>query len=213
MSIIYPIHGAPYTNFHDLNLDWIIKALTDIDRRLANFVSLNTIKYADPIKWDITSQYAQNTLVMDPQDGTAYLSVQPVPRGVQITNADYWTPVFTLQNFIDPLKNAITAAPQQENGQASTEQLPANSVFFVGDVLCTNPAVIPQTSLVVIGTNCVKVSVVDLISRLFSTPTAWYRASDTSINMGFPPSAASTIYGGDVHVYSPTDQTITITGR
>lgn len=213
MSIIYPIHGAPYTNFHDLNLDWIIKALTDIDRRLANFVSLNTIKYADPIKWDITSQYAQNTLVLDPQDGTAYLSVQPVPQGVQITNADYWTPVFTLQNFIDPLKNAITAAPQQENGQVATEQLPANSVFFVGDILCTNPKVIPQTSLVVIGTNCVEVSVVDLISRLFSTPTAWYRASDTSINMGFPPSAASTIYGGDVHVYSPTDQTITITGR
>lgn len=213
MNDIYPIHKAPYTNFHDLNLDWIIDTLNDIDRRLANFVSLNTIKYADPIKWDITSQYAQNTLVLDPQDGTAYLSVQPVPQGVQITNTDYWTPVFTMQNFIDPLKNAITAAPQQENGQAVTEQLPANSVFFVGDILCTNPQVIPKTSLVVIGTNCVKVSVVDLISRLFSTPTAWYRIRDTSINMGFPSSAASTVYGGDVHVYSPTDQTITITGR
>ena len=43
MSIIHPIHGAPYTNYHDLNLDWVINALTDIDRRLANFVSLNTI--------------------------------------------------------------------------------------------------------------------------------------------------------------------------
>ena len=213
MNDIYPIHKAPYTNFHDMNLDWIIEALNEFNRKLANFVSLNTIKYADPIKWDITSQYAQNTLVLDPQDGTAYLSVQPVPQGVQITNTDYWTPVFTLQNFIDPLKNAITAAPQQENGQAATEQLPANSVFFVGDVLCTNPQPIPQTSLVVIGTNCIEVSVVDLISRLFNTPTAWYRASDTSINLGFMPSAASTIYGGDVHVYSPEDQTITITGR
>ena len=213
MNDIYPIHKAPYTNFHDMNLDWIIEALNEFNRKLANFVSLNTIKYADPIKWGITSQYAQNTLVLDPQDGTAYLSVQPVPQGVQITNTDYWTPVFTLQNFIDPLKAAITAAPQQENGQAATEQIPSNSVFFVGDILCTNPQVIPKTSLVVIGTNCVVVSVVDLISRLFSTPTAWYRVSDTSINMGFPSSAASTVYGGDVHVYSPTDQTITITGR
>lgn len=213
MNDIYPIHKAPYTNFHDMNLDWIIEALNEFNRKLAKFVSLNTIKYADPIKWDITSQYAQNTLVLDPQDGTAYLSVQPVPQGVQITNTDYWTPVFTLQNFIDPLKNAITAVPQQENGQAATEQLSANSVFFVGDVLCTNPQPIPQTSLVVIGTNCIEVSVVDLISRLFNMPTAWYRASDTSINLGFPPSAASTIYGGDVHVYSPEDQTITITGR
>lgn len=213
MNIINPIHKAPYTNFHDLNLDWIIEALNDINRKLADFVSLNTIKYANPLKWDITSQYAQNTLVMDPQDGTAYLSVQPVPQGVQITDTNYWTPVFTLQKFIDPLKTSITALPQQENGQAATEALPANSVFFVGDALCTNPKDIPQTSLVVIGANCVKVSVVDLISRLMATPTAWYRASDTSITMGFPPSAASTVYGGDIHTYNPTEQTITITGR
>ena len=203
----------PWTNLHELNLDWVIQSIKDQETRLTNFVSLNSIKYANPFQWNITSQYAQNTLVIDPQDGTAYLSIQPVPQGVQITNTDYWTPVFTLQNFTDALKTAITAVPQQENGQAATEELPANSVFFVGDRLCTNPATIPKTSLVVIGSNCVQVSVIDLISRLFNTPTAWYRESDTSINMSFPPSAASTIYGGDIHTYSPTDQTITITGR
>ena len=203
----------PWTNLHELNLDWIINSIKEQETRLTNFVSLNTIKYADPFQWNITSQYAQNTLVIDPEDGTAYLSIHPVPSGVQITNTEYWTPVFTLQNFTDALKKAITTVPQQENGQAATEELPANSVFFVGDVLCTNPATIPKTSLVVIGSNCVQVSVNDLISRLFNTPTAWYRESDTSINMGFPPSAASTIYGGDIHTYSPTNQTITITGR
>ena len=203
----------PWTNLHELNLDWVIQSIKDQETRLTNFVSLNSIKYANPFQWNITSQYAQNTLVIDPQDGTAYLSIQPVPQGVQITNTDYWTPVFTLQNFTDALKTAITAVPQQENGQAATEELPANIVFFVGDQLCTNPATIPKTSLVVIGSNCVQVSVIDLISRLFNTPTAWYRESDTSINMSFPPSAASTIYGGDIHTYSPTDQTITITGR
>lgn len=203
----------PFTNLHELNLDWVVQIMKQLETELTQFVALNTIKYANPFQWNITSQYAQNTLVIDPQDGTAYLSVQPVPNGVQITNTDYWTPVFTLQNFTGALKTAITAVPQQENGQAATEKIPANSVFFVGDVLCTNPAAIPQTSLVVIGTNCVQVSVVDLISRLFNTPTAYYRDSDTSINMGFPPSAASTVYGGDVHIYSPTDQTITITGR
>ena len=203
----------PWTNLHELNLDWIINSIKEQETRLTNFVSLNTIKYADPFQWNITSQYAQNTLVIDPEDGTAYLSIHPVPSGVQITNTEYWTPVFTLQNFTDALKKAITTVPQQENGQAATEELPASSVFFVGDVLCTNPATIPKTSLVVIGSNCVQVCVNDLISRLFNTPTAWYRESDTSINMGFPPSAASTIYGGDIHTYSPTNQTITITGR
>lgn len=203
----------PFTNLHELNLDWLVQTVKQLETKLTQFVALNSIKYANPFQWDITRQYAQNTLVIDPQDGTAYLSIQPVPQGVQITNTDYWTPVFTLQNFTDALKTAITAVPQQENGQAATEELPANSVFFVGDQLCTNPATIPKTSLVVIGSNCVQVSVTDLISRLFNTPTAWYRESDTSINMGFPPSAASTIYGGDFHTCSPTNQTITITGR
>ena len=39
MSIIYPIHKAPYTNFHDLNLDWIIDTLNDFNDRLTKFVS------------------------------------------------------------------------------------------------------------------------------------------------------------------------------
>lgn len=176
----------PFTNLHELNLDWLVQIVKQLETELTQFVALNTIKYANPFQWDITRQYSQNTLVLDPQDGTAYLSIQPVPQGVQITNSDYWTPVFTLQNFTDALKTAITAVPQQENGQAATMEIPANSVFFVGDMLCTNPAAIPKTSLVVIGSNCVQVSVVDLISRLFNTPTAWYRESDTSINMGFP---------------------------
>ena len=180
---------------------------------MQQYIETTSITYADPFQWNITSQYARNTLVIDPKTGTAYLSLQPVPQGVQITNTEYWTPVFTLQNFTDVLKKAITAVPQQENGQAATIEIPANSVFFVGDVLCTNPENIPNTSIVVIGSNCVQVSVIDLISRLLNTPTAWYRESDTSINMGFPPSAASTVYGGDVHVYSPMDQTITISGR
>ena len=203
----------PWTNLHELNLDWVIQSIKDQETRLTNFVSLNTIKYADPFQWNITSQYAQNTLVIDPEDGTAYLSIHPVPSGVQITNTEYWTPVFTLQNFTDSLKKAITTVPQQENGQAATQQIPANSVFFVGDVLCTNKDVIPVTSIVVIGSNCRQVSVIELLVSLMNTPTAWYRDSDTSINMGFPPAATATIYAGDIHTYDEAEQTITITGR
>lgn len=210
---MFPVHMYPYTDFHDLNLDWIISSIKEFSIQLQNFVALNTIKYAVPFQWDITKQYAQNTLVIDPEDGTAYLSIQPVPRGVQITNSDYWTPVFTLQNFIDPLKEAITTVPQQENGQAATRDLPANSVFFVGDTLCTNKDAIPSTSLVIIGSNCRQVSVMEIIAALAALPTAWYRESDTSINMSFPPKKTAEIYAGDVHTYSESDSTITITGR
>ena len=90
----------PYTNFHELNLDWLLKVLKDIETTIDQFVSLNIIKYADPIQWDITRQYPKNTIVMDPITGTAYISVDNVPQGVALSNTDYWSVVFDLGRFI-----------------------------------------------------------------------------------------------------------------
>ena len=85
-----------YTNFHELNLVWILREIERLRNVVENFVALNTIKYADPIQWNITSQYEANTVVIDPQSGTAYISTQPVPTGVAITNTDYWSVIFDL---------------------------------------------------------------------------------------------------------------------
>ena len=98
----------PYTNFHELNLDWILKMLQQIDKTMSEFVSINALKYADPIQWNITSQYEKNTIVIDPQSGTAYISVQPVPVGVVITNTDYWTVVFDLEQFVTKANSNFT---------------------------------------------------------------------------------------------------------
>jgi hypothetical protein len=86
----------PYTNFHELNLDWLLRMIKELNNTVENFVALNTIKYADPIQWNITTQYEANTVVVDPQSGTAYISTKAVPTGVAITNTDYWTVIFTL---------------------------------------------------------------------------------------------------------------------
>ena len=80
----------PYTNFHDLNLDWIVQELEKLTTDVRDFISINAIKYANPIQWDITSQYEKNTVVLD-KDGNAYLSVQPVPAGVSLDRTEYWT--------------------------------------------------------------------------------------------------------------------------
>ena len=90
----------PYTNFHELNLDWILKVLKNIENTIDEFVSLNIIKYADPIQWDIVRQYPKNTIVIDPVSGTAYISVDNVPQGVPLSNTDYWSVVFDLGRFI-----------------------------------------------------------------------------------------------------------------
>ena len=86
----------PYTNFHELNLTWLLREMAHLQTIVENFVALNTIKYADPIQWNITTQYETNTVVIDPNTGTAYISSQPVPSGVLLTNTDYWSVIFTL---------------------------------------------------------------------------------------------------------------------
>lgn len=86
----------PYINLNDLNLDYLLNKLKELELRLVDFIKINTIKYADPIQWNITTQYEANTVVIDGNTGTAYLSVQPVPSGIALTNTDYWTVIFTL---------------------------------------------------------------------------------------------------------------------
>ena len=103
----------PYTNFHELNLEWILRRMSDLSNIVENFVALNTIKYANPIQWNIASQYEKNTVVVDPQTGTAYLSVTPVPSGVAITNPDYWTVIFDLD--IAQANNNITLRDDGNN--------------------------------------------------------------------------------------------------
>lgn len=219
MAVQFPkVRGIPSC----INLSTYVQGMSDYEilcqvvqvvNKLSELASLSVITYADPIDWNITTQYSQNTVVVDPADGTAYLSTQPVPSGVQISNTDYWTPIFTLENFTTFLKTAITTVPQQEGGQLATQDLPANSVFFVGDVLCTNKDAISKGTMVIVGSNCRQVSIVEIINNLMNTPTAWYRESDTSINMGFPSASTAAVYCGDVHTYEETEQTITITGR
>lgn len=203
----------PFTNLHELNLDWIVNAIKSQETRLQDFVALNTIKYANPFQWDITSQYPQNTLVIDPQDGTAYLSVQPVPQGVQITNTKYWTPVFTLQNFTAALKKAI-ALPQEAIGAGASTDIPAKTVFWAGDLLVYAPEDIPVGTIIIPGTNCQQVTVVDLIDEVYQTAYAVYNASQTAIELGWVRTAPDpSIEAGDVHKYIRAEETIKITGR
>ena len=94
------LNKYPYTDFHELNLSWVISVITEVQKTLNDFVAINALKYADPIQWNITSQYEKNTIVIDPLTGVAYISVQAVPSGVALTNTDYWSVVFDLGQFV-----------------------------------------------------------------------------------------------------------------
>ena len=90
----------PNQNDEILNLDWILSTIDNLVNEVANFVTLNTIKYADPIQWNITTQYEKNTVVIDPVTGSAYISTKPVPSGVGLNNEDYWNIIFTLDVMV-----------------------------------------------------------------------------------------------------------------
>ena len=206
-------HGWPYSKFHDLNLDWVISVIRELETKITQFVALNTVKYANPLQWDITKQYETNTVVINPQDGTAYLSVQPVPSGVQISNTDYWTPIFTLQNFTTALKKAI-ALPQEIIGAGASADIPAKTVFWAGDQLVYAPNDIPVGTIIIPGTNCQPVTVVDLINEVYQTAYAVYNASKTAIELGWVRTAPDpSVEAGDVHKYILAEETIKITGR
>lgn len=125
----------PYTNFHELNLMWILQALKEIQTTTEQFVALNSLKYADPIQWNITSQYEKNTIVIDPMSGIAYISVQPVPSGVIITNTDYWTIVFDLSLFIRKSAQNFTANYEEESTLTASHNMTSGQWLVLNDVL------------------------------------------------------------------------------
>lgn len=128
----------PYTNFHELNLDWILDTLKKQDAAIADFISLNSITYADPIQWDITMQYPKNCVVVD-KNGDGYLSVQPVPVGVEIGNTDYWTKIGNFSELWSTVKLAITAADEGLKTTASADRAAGDLVWLNNTLyVCTN---------------------------------------------------------------------------
>lgn len=173
----------PYTNYHNLNLDWILKRFHDYEETLQNFVSLNTIKYADPFDWDITRQYSTNTIVMDPRTGIAYISVQPVPAGAQITDTDYWTPVFDLSLLFEGIKDSIAALVEESD--YATENSTAGTLIWVGNTLYRSTVDIAAGSRYVSGGNVERITIEELINGLQNALDAEREArtqADTAIN-------------------------------
>ena len=123
----------PYTNFHDLNLDWIVQELEKLTGDVRDFISINAIKYADPIQWDITRQYEKNTVVLD-KDGNAYLSVQAVPAGVSLDRTEYWTIIGNFSALWESVKQAITI-PDEGHGTTASSARTVNTLVWVNDVL------------------------------------------------------------------------------
>lgn len=79
-------NNFPYTNFHELNLEWVLKEMEKLKKYIENYTAVNKVSYAGV--WDITKQYPQWAIVTDGE--TSWLSLKPVPSGIPLENVDYW---------------------------------------------------------------------------------------------------------------------------
>lgn len=148
----------PYTDPGRFNADWLLHTIKKLIDDMQNFINLNTIKYADPILWDITSQYEGNTVVIDGQTGDAYISTQPVPTGVPLSNTDYWTRIFNYSASIDTLEEQIAIANEQLSQTATAPRSVGDLVWLNGLLYRVIAPMIAGDSYVV-NSNCVKTTI------------------------------------------------------
>lgn len=80
------LNQFPYSDFHEMNLDWIIKEVKRLTSEMDEFKAINEIVFMG--EWNITIPYKKYSIVVD--GGYAYISIQPVPSGIPITDASYW---------------------------------------------------------------------------------------------------------------------------
>ena len=154
----------PYTNFHELNLDWILDTLKQLDESVTKFISINSIKYANPIQWDITNQYEKNTVVLD-NHGNAYLSVQPVPAGISLDRTEYWTVIGNFSELWASVKAAITPNDEGHDETASADRAVGDWVW-VNDALYLITKAMSAGDKYIDGSNCQNTNIMTLYNNL-----------------------------------------------
>ena len=157
-------HMYPYGNLHELNLDWVIDTVKKGEKEIADFIGVNTIKYANPILWNITSQYEANTVVVDGQTGNAYISVKAVPSGVHLSREEYWTQIYNYANVVDGLREQI--AYNEGESTTATRPYAIDDLVFVNGVLYRVIAPMIAGDSFVANSNVVQTTINAEIARL-----------------------------------------------
>lgn len=181
----------PYTNFHELNQDWILSILKKFENELKQAIDYKTIHYADPLQWNITTQYAPNTVVVDENTGIAYISKDAVPSGILLSDKNYWMVIFDYQKIYNKIMSGV-AFNEKDNETASKDLLVNDLVWYHGDLYRATRA-ISSGSRYIIGTNLISTTIESLLSTYYGRDRVAQLLNDT-VNV----SGDYTINAGDI---------------
>ena len=96
-------NNFPYTNFHELNVDWVISELKKLKAYIEQYTAINSVSYAGV--WNITKQYPQWSIVTN--EDKSYLSKEAVPAGIDIDNEKFWLHLADLDPRIAGIINRL----------------------------------------------------------------------------------------------------------
>ena len=157
----------PYTNVHELNLDWILSMMKALEAEWEAFTAGNSLTFADPLQHDISKTYAKNTIVLD-SNGNAYVSLQTVPVGVGLQNSSYWLMVFDYEAFIEKVNKNFTARYYRGSYRA-TAAMAIGDWLTVDDILCKATAAIAVDDILEIGVNIEHFTLEDFIKAFMQS--------------------------------------------
>lgn len=175
----------PHTREYDGDLGYIIKKLMELTDKYNTFFAYNSIKFADPIEWDITKQYPAYTIVFDSNNAVSLISKQPVPAGIDISNGDYWEIVGPLTVDGDArlaIENILRFVTNiYESGTTAT------AVRSIGDFLVVDKQLWKVTAAINIGetytegVNITKTTIENMAVELNPVDTALDTTSNNAV--------------------------------
>lgn len=135
------INNFPYVDFNTLNLDGILREIQSVKNALKDYEAVNKVQFVG--NWSIEKSYTSFSIVLD--DGTTYLALKPVPKGIAVTNTEYWTPTSNYdaqyahyQETVNALRDEVSVVESHlDDIMATIDAMPfvirGKNIVFVGD--------------------------------------------------------------------------------
>lgn len=162
----YTDFDFPHTSLYQSDLREILAQMKKLEGIVNTFVTVEKVTFADPVLWNIATQYSKNTIVLS-VSGDAYLSKQAVPTGVQLNNEDYWQEIFNFADYVRTANENLTINVEQ-NTTRSEHAYNVDDWLLWDDVLYKVIAEIAVDDLLIVDTNVEHFTVEDFIK-------AWIR--------------------------------------